>query len=312
MTTELRNAILLRVIRAAVTIFMVMTFVFFLARMIGDPVTFAVPDDFTLEEIEYFKERLGLNDPILLQYADFLWDALRLDFGESFRAGRPAWDVVRDRLPATLQLSGAALVLSIVMGIPLGVIAAIRREGLIDYVARLLALFGQAVPNFWLGLMLILFVAVNVGWIPTGGRGGIESIILPAIVLGTGPAAAIMRFTRSAMLEALRQDYVRTARAKGLSEYSVVVRHALRNSLLSVVTLIGFQVGDIIGGSIIVETVFAWPGMGRLTIQSITLADFAVVQTAVLFTTVWLVSVNLFVDLSYMFLDPRIRAGTSL
>ena len=309
MTSELWSAIILRVIRAVATIFAVVTIVFFLSRAIGDPVTYYAPIDASQEEIDFLKEKLGFNEPLGFQYTNFLIDATRLDFGTSFRASRPAWDVVRERIMATVHLGITAMVLGFSIGIPLGVIAAIKRGGLIDFVSRVLALLGQAVPNFWLGLILILFVAVQFGWLPTGGRSNWQSIILPAITLGTAPAAATMRFTRSAMLEVLSQDYMRTARAKGLSERTVIVRHALRNSLLPIVTLFGLQVGGILEGSIIVETVFAWPGAGRLIIQSIVGSDYTVVQAAVLLTTAAIVLANLIVDISYMFLDPRIRTG---
>ena len=309
MTNELWTAIAFRLIRAVATIFAVVTIVFFLSRAIGDPVTYYAPIDASQEEIDFLKDALGFNEPLLYQYTNFLIDASQLDFGTSFRAGQPAWDVVRSRIVATLQLGIAALVLGFTMGIPLGVIAAIKRGGLIDFASRVLALFGQAVPNFWLGLILILFVAVRFDWLPTGGNSDWQSIILPAITLGTAPASATMRFTRSAMLEALSQDYIRTARAKGLTERTVILRHALRNSLLTIVTLLGLQVGGILEGSIIVETVFAWPGAGRLIIQSIVGSDYTVVQAAILMTTTAIVLANLLVDISYMFLDPRIRTG---
>ena len=309
MTNELWTAIGFRLVRAVATIFAVVTIVFFLSRAIGDPVTYYAPIDASQEEIDSLKEALGFNRPLIVQYSDFIVDAAQLDFGTSFRASRPAWDVVRERLMATIQLGVAALVLGFAIGIPLGVIAAIRRGGLIDFASRVLALLGQAVPNFWLGLILILFVAVRFNWLPTGGNSNWQSIILPAITLGTAPAAATMRFTRSAMIDALSQDYIITARAKGLTERTVIVKHALRNSLLAVVTLLGLQVAGILGGSIIVETVFAWPGVGRLIIQSIVGSDYTVVQAAILMTTVWIVFANLVVDISYMFLDPRIRTG---
>ena len=210
-----------------------------------------------------------------------------------------------------MLLGIVALVFAFAVGIPFGIIAAVRRGGGVDLVARLFALLGQAVPNFWLGLMLILFLAVNFDFLPTGGRVGVTSFILPGITLGSFPAAAVMRFTRSSMLDTLQQDYIRTARAKGLNERGVIGKHALRNSMLSVVTLLGLQVGGILAGSVVVETVFAWPGLGFLIIQSIRATDYPVVQAAVIMTSTWIIFVNFAVDVSYTFLDPRIRTGVN-
>ena len=223
----------------------------------------------------------------------------------------PAIDVVTERIVATVMLGVAALLFAFAVGVPMGVVAAVRRGGVVDVIARLFALLGQAVPNFWLGLMLILFLAVNFDFFPTGGRSGVGSIILPAITLGSFPAAAVMRFTRSSMLDTLQQDYIRTARAKGLRERAVILKHALRNSMLAVVTLLGLQVGYILSGSVVVETVFAWPGLGFLIIQSIKAIDYPVVQAAVIMTSTWIIFVNFVVDVSYTFLDPRIRTGVS-
>lgn len=309
MRNELGSTALIRLLRSIGVIFGVVTIVFFMSRAVGDPISRLAPIDSTQEEIEQIKEEIGLNDPLIEQYGRFLVDIVQLEFGQSFRATRPATDVVGERLLATVELGAAGLFVAFAIGIPLGIVAAVRRGGATDFISRLLALFGQAVPNFWLGLMLILFIALNIGWLPTGGRGGFQSIILPAITLGSFPAAAVMRFTRSAMLDTLQQDYIRTARAKGLSERAVLFKHALRNSMLAVVTLLGLQVGNILSGAIIVETVFAWPGLGQLIIQSIIATDYPVVQASVLLTSVWIVFVNLIVDVSYTFIDPRIRTG---
>ena len=311
MSNELWSGAIVRLIRSIAVVFGVVTIVFFMSRAVGDPITYLAPIESTAEELEAIKDEIGLNDPLIQQYGRFVADIARLDFGQSFRANRPATDVVSERIVATIQLGTAALLFAFAIGIPLGILAAVRRGGAIDVVSRLFALLGQAVPNFWLGLILILFIAVRFEWLPTGGRIGWSGIILPAITLGSFPAAAIMRFTRSAMLDALQQDYIRTARAKGLNERAVIVRHALRNSLLAVVTLLGLQVGSILSGAIVVETVFAWPGLGRLIIQSIVASDFPVVQAAVVMTSIWIVFVNLVVDVSYSFLDPRIRTGVN-
>ena len=309
MRNELGTAAVGRFLRSIAVVFGVVTVVFFMSRAVGDPVSLLAPIDSTQAEIEAAKTRYGLNDPLIEQYGRFLIDIIQLDFGQSFRATRPATDVVGERVVATVQLGAAGLFVAFAIGIPLGIIAAVRRGGATDIFSRLLALFGQAVPNFWLGLMLILFIALNIDWFPTGSRTSPQSIILPAITLGSFPAAAVMRFTRSAMLDTLQQDYIRTARAKGLNERAVLFKHALRNSMLAVVTLLGLQVGNILSGAIIVETVFAWPGLGQLIIQSIVATDYPVVQASVLLTSVWIVFVNFVVDVSYTFIDPRIRTG---
>ena len=308
MTSQFWSAMIVRLVRSIAVVLGVVTVVFFMSRAVGDPVSFLAPIEATAAEIETIKDEMGLNDPLLQQYVRFMVDAVRLDFGQSFRANRPATDVVRERLMATVQLGSAALVFGFGIGLPLGIVAAIRRGGSVDLLSRILALLGQAVPNFWLGLILILVVAVRFDFFPTGGRSGFPSVILPALTLGSFPAAAIMRFTRSAMLDALQQDYIRTARAKGLANRNVIMRHALRNSMLAVVTLLGLQVGGILSGAIVVETVFSWPGLGRLIIQSIVGSDFPVVQAAVVMTSAWIVFANLVVDISYSLLDPRIRA----
>ena len=309
MRNELGAAAFSRILRSIAVVFGVVTIVFFMSRAVGDPVSRLAPIESTAEEIEQIKDKIGLNDPLIQQYGRFLVDTVQLKFGQSFRATRPATEVVSERLVATIQLGAAGLAVAFAVGIPLGIIAAVRRGGGIDIFSRVLALFGQAVPNFWLGLMLILFIAVSFDWLPTGGRVGFSSIILPAITLGSFPAAAVMRFTRASMLDTLQQDYIRTARAKGLAERAVLFKHALRNSMLAVITLLGLQVGSILSGAIVVETVFAWPGLGYLIIQSILATDYPVVQAAVLMTSVWIVFVNLVVDVSYTFIDPRIRTG---
>lgn len=296
-----------RLARSIAVIFVVMTVVFVMSRAVGDPITLLAPIDMPKEDIEKVKDQQGLNDPLVEQYVRFLGNAARLDFGTSYRANQPAFDVVKSRLWSTVELGLCALAVGLLIGLPAGIVAALKRGSPIDIAARLFALMGQAVPNFWLGLILILVFAVRLDLLPTSGKGDWRNLILPAITLGSFPAAAIMRFTRSAMLEALSQDYIRTARAKGLRRMTVIGRHALRNSLLSVVTLLGLQIGSILSGAIVVETVFAWPGLGRLAIQSITAADFPVVQTAVIMTSAWIVTANLVVDISYSFLDPRIR-----
>jgi peptide/nickel transport system permease protein len=307
MTRGLLPVLALRLVQSAIVVFAVTTVVFFVARVAGDPISYLAPLTATNEEIERIKDSYGLNDPWYEQYGRFLADTARLDMGKSFRTGQPALAEVRSRVGNTLKLGVAALVFSLLLAIPLGVLSAITRGSPLDLFARLLALLGQATPSFWLGLMLIFVFSVQLGWLPTGGTGGPEHLILPAVTLGAVTAAATMRLTRSGMLDVLGTDFIRTARAKGLHERTVILRHALRHALLPVVTLLGLQVGRLIAGAVVVETVFGWPGVGRLVISSIQSRDYPVVQCAVILIAGSIVLVNVLVDLSYRLIDPRIQ-----
>lgn len=299
--------LILRVGQSLLTILLVMFVVFAVARVAGDPVTLLVDFDTSQADIDQLKEELGLNDPLPVQFIEFVIDAARGDFGTSFRTSRPAMKEVLERVPASLQLAGLSLFFALVIAIPLGVLAAVSRGSMIDVIARLFALVGQAAPNFWVGLMLIFFFSVRLGWLPTGGRGGLDHMILPAITLGTAGAASIARLTRSALLDVLNSDFVTMARAKGLPRRTVIFKHALRNAMIPVVTILGLRIGALISGSVIVETIFAWPGVGRLIIQAINVSDFPVVQAAILLTATAVVFANLLTDIAYMFIDPRIR-----
>lgn len=303
--------IVLRLVQSVFVVFVVVSIVFFVSRVAGDPISYLAPPNATDAEIAALKRAEGLDRPIYRQYAEFVWDAARLDLGKSYRTGQPAVVEVRARLPKTAQLAAGALGFALLFGIPLGLTSALKRGSPIDIVVRMLALVGQAVPNFWLGLMLILFFSVRLGWLPTGGTGGIDHLVLPSITLGALSAAAVMRLTRSGMLDVLGSDFVRTARAKGLSERVVILRHALRHALVPVVTLLGLLMGRLIAGAIVVETVFAWPGLGRLMINSIQSFDYPVVQLGVIFIASAIVLTNMLVDLSYQLIDPRIRTGAS-
>lgn len=298
-----------RLLQSIAVVFVVVSLVFVGSRLIGDPIQAYAAQNATEESIAAQRERLGLLDPMIVQYGNFLWGVVRLDFGDSIFSEQPAWDEVMSRLWATVQLSLAAFILILVIGVPIGVLAAIRRGSIPDLFARLIALVGQAMPNFWLGLLLIFLFAVQLGWLPTSGKGGFENLVLPAITLAGFGAAAAMRLTRSGMLEVLSNDYIRTARAKGLAGRTVILRHALRNALLGLVTVLGIMLAQLLAGSIIVEVVFAWPGVGRLIFRSISLRDFPVIQVGVLVIAVWFVVINILVDLSYNILDPRIRVG---
>jgi ABC-type dipeptide/oligopeptide/nickel transport system permease component len=285
----------------------VITLVFVALRMSGDPAAAMLPGDASVEETIALRRTLGLDRPLYMQYASFLGSAVTGDFGTSFRHQQPAFELVLERLPATLELAFAALVLALVVAVPLGILAAVYRGGAVDIAAMAFAVVGQATPYFWMGIMLILIVAVQLDWLPTSGRGGMERLILPAVTLGTHFAASLARLTRTSMLEVLGQNFVTTARAKGLSERSVILGHALKNAAVPVVTLIGLQFGTLLGGAVVTETIFAWPGVGRLAVQSIFVRDYPVVQAGVLVLALTFVALNLLVDLLYGWLDPRIR-----
>ncbi|PZC43454.1 MAG: peptide/nickel transport system permease protein [Chloroflexi bacterium] len=304
------NFLAIRLVQAFFVVFIVVSIVFFVSRVVGHPETFLLPQDATNEDIELVKEKLGLNDPIVVQYGNYLWELARLDFGQSFRGGGTSTiSSIADRSVNTFKLGAAALIFAVGVAAPLGIIAALKRGRVIDWVARFLAVIGQATPSFWLGLMMIFFFAVELGWFPTGGSKGFKSLILPAISLGLLEMAAIMRLTRSGMIDVMDTDFIRTARAKGLSERVVVMRHGVRHALLPVVTVLGIGLGRLIAGSVIIEVVFAWPGIGRLIIDSIISSDFPMVQTAIIVLAASISLANVVVDMSYRLIDPRIRAG---
>ena len=298
-----------RLLQGLMVVFFVVTAVFFVSRVTRDPIAYLADIQSTQAEIDALKERFGLNDPLHVQYGNYLIDIVQLDMGRSLLNGQPALTEVTSRVVKTLQLGAAALLFAMLLGLSTGVIASLRRGRPTDWLARFLAVFGQAMPDFWMGLMLIFFFSVELGWLPTGGSGSLQHMILPMITMGTFTAAALMRLTRSGMIDAMGSDFVRTARAKGLSERTVVSRHALRHALLPVVTILGIQSGRLIAGGLIVETVFAWPGVGRLTIQSIDGGDFPVTQAAIMLIACSIVLANIAVDISYRLVDPRIRAG---
>jgi len=281
--------------------------VFFSLFLTGDPTTLMVSPDATAAEIQQFRHAMGFDDPLWLQYARFLWGLVQGDLGNSLRFHQPAMALVLARLPATAILASAALAWSTAAGFVFGVIGAVWRGSRIDLFVRLAALSGQAVPVFWLGLLLIIVFALRLRWLPTGGMGGIEHLILPAVALGAYYMSAVTRLVRASLIEALAQDYVRTARSKGLSEWRVVMRHALRNALIPVVTVQGMYFAALLGGALITEIIFAWPGIGRLAVQAIENRDFPLVQAVVLFVAFVFVVANLIVDVTYGLLNPRIQ-----
>ncbi len=264
-------------------------------------------EDLTQKEIEWVRTTEGLDAPIYVQYGIWLNHLLHGDLGNSLITGDPVLSEILTRVPATMELAILSMILSLLIAIPIGIIAAIKQYSIIDNFSMIGALVGVSMPNFWLGLLLILFFSVYLGWLPVCGYGGFEHIILPAITLGTGMAAITTRLTRSSMLEVLSQDYIRTARAKGLSEKLVISRHALKNAFIPVITVIGLQFGYLLEGVVIVETIFAWPGVGRLLVDSIFARDFFMIQGCVLFIVIIFAFTNLLVDISYAYLDPRIR-----
>ena len=296
-----------RLLHTALVTLGVVTLAFVALRLSGDPAATMLPGDASVDELRDLRHALGLDRPLHVQYVVFLGGAVRGDFGDSFRHQQPAFGLVLERLPATLELAFAALLLAVAVALPLGIVAAIYRGRAVDMLAMGFAVVGQATPYFWMGIMLILVVSVELGWLPTSGRGGWPHLILPAVTLGTHFAASLARLTRTSMLEVLGQNFVTTARAKGLGEPRVVLAHALKNAAVPVVTLIGLQFGTLLGGAVVTETIFAWPGVGRLAVQSIFVRDYPVVQAGVLVLALVFVAINLAVDLLYGTLDPRIR-----
>jgi len=279
---------------------------FFFIHLSGDPVMLMLPADASTHEIEELRQKLGFNDPLYVQYWRFATHAVQGDFGESLYYHVPAIKLITERLPASLELAVAAMLFALLVAVPLGILSAVKRGSFIDLGSMLGALFGLSMPHFWLGIMLILLFSVKLGWLPTSGRGGLSHLVMPALALGMSLMAMFARLTRSVMLEVLNQDYVRTARAKGLKERIVIGKHALKNALIPLVTVAGMQFGFLIGGTVIIETVFAWPGVGRLVVQAIFNRDYPLVQATVLVLAVLFVLVNLLVDLLYVYLDPQI------
>jgi len=299
-----------RLLQAVLVVLGVVTAVFFLLQLTGDPVRLMVGDGAAEADIENIRHQLGLDRPLPERYVSFLTQAARGDFGQSVRQqGRPAMEIVLDRYPATLRLAFLALSLSVVMAIVFGLISAVKRYSVLDNVVMVMALFGQSIPNFWLGIMLILVFAVQLGWLPSQGYGdgSLNHLLLPTLTLAAPGLARLTRLVRSGMLDVLGQDYVRTARAKGLHETGVIFGHALKNAAIPLVTIIGLDLGALLGGAVVTEQIFAWPGVGLEVVLAINGRDFPVVQAAVFVVATSFVLINLVVDLLYTWLDPRVR-----
>ncbi|MEZ5779830.1 MAG: ABC transporter permease [Paracoccaceae bacterium] len=305
-----------RILIAIPTILLISVFVFFLQKLLpGDPVLALAGEDRNPEILAFLREKYRLNDPLYVQYFTWIGNALQGDLGISLRTQQPVLTLIGQKLPVTIQLAIMALIVAVVIGIPAGIISAYRKGSWIDWLANIVALSGLSVPNFWLGIMLILLVSVKLGWLPASGYQpffddplqSIRTMLMPAFVLGTGLAATLMRHTRSAMLGVLKSDYVRTARAKGLSERTVVVKHALRNALVPIVTVVTLLFGELLAGAVLTEQIFTIPGFGKLVVDAVFNRDYAVVQGIVLCTAIAFIAMNILADALYRVLNPRMR-----
>jgi peptide/nickel transport system permease protein len=299
-----------KLVQSILLLFGVMLLVFTMVRLTGDPATLMMSREASPEDIEAFRESMGFNRPIPVQFWDFITGAVVGDFGNSLHFKTPALPMVMARLPATLHLALTALIFALVIAIPLGLIGGFNPGSLIDNFGRTLALAGQSVPNFWLALIFILFFAVRLGWFPSFGRDQWHSVVLPAIVLGLPVMGQIVRLTRSAVLEIRGEDFIRTAHSKGLEPRTIYTKHVFRNVAIPLVSVIGVQFGYMLGGSIYIEAIFSWPGMGQLIEQSIGWRDFPLIQAIAVFTSLVVLALNLLTDMTYAIIDPRIRYGS--
>lgn len=299
---------LLKRILEFIPVLLIISFIVFsLVYIAGDPVALMLPEDASQEDVEQLRTSMGLDKPFVVQYGNYMLNLVQGDFGQSFRYNTAALPLVLERLPATLELGIAAMIIAIIVAIPLGVWSATKKNTSMDLLATGGAVLGKAMPSFWLGIMLILFFSVMLGWFPVSGRGTLAHLILPAISLATGIAAEMTRLIRSNMVEILSQDYVRTAKSKGIRDFFVVYKHAFRNSLIPVVTITALQTSTLVGGALITETVFSWPGLGQLLIQAVNTRDMAIVQASVFVIAILVIFMNLLADVVYRILDPRIK-----
>ena len=303
----MQRFILTRVVQAIMTLLLLSVAVFLSVKLTGDPAVYMLGPEQGRIEYEMMRKQLGLDRPIVVQYADFLSDIVRGDFGKSHFLERPAREVLLERLPATIQLAAAAFVLAVAVGVPLGILSAVKRDTVFDNFGKLFATMGIATPNFWIAIMLILLFGAILGWLPTYGRGGIDHFILPAFVLGWSAMAGMVRLGRSSMLEGLDSEYVKFARIKGLRESLVVWKHALKNAVIPLLTFSGLTLAGLLNGSVAVEVVFAWPGIGRLMLQGIHTRDFPIVQATVMASGLFYIVSALLVDILYAYVNPRIR-----
>jgi ABC-type dipeptide/oligopeptide/nickel transport system permease component len=297
-----------RILFSVLILWGVITIVFVVLRLIpADPAQLILGSDALQSEVDELRREMGLDQPLWVQYGTYLGDLVRGDFGDSYRLQRPAMELVLERLPATLELSFAALIFALVVGLPAGVLAALRVNRLPDRAVSVFSLLAQSLPSFWVGIVLILVFARTLHLLPSGGVGSPAHMILPAITLGLPFLAILTRMTRSGLLEVVHEGYIQTARSKGLPERTVIFPHAMRNALIPIVTIVGLQFGQLLGGAVIIETVFSWPGVGRMLIDAISQRDYNLVQAAIILIATGFVTVNLVVDLLYGYLDPRVR-----
>ncbi|MEI4771693.1 ABC transporter permease [Psychrobacillus sp. FJAT-51614] len=296
-----------RLLQIPPVLFIVTIMIFVLVYIAGDPVATMLPADASPEEIAQFRHALGFDQPFYVQFGNYILDLFRGDFGESYQYGTSALGLVLERLPATLELATASMIIAILIAIPLGIISAVKPNTVIDFFATSFSVLGKAIPNFWLGIMLILVFSVTLKVLPVSGTGSYSHIVLPAITLGTAMSAEITRLVRSSMLEILHQDYIRTARSKGLKYSAVVIKHAFKNSLVPVITITFLQAAALVGGSLITEMIFAWPGLGQLIIQAVYAKDLPIIQAAVFVTASMIIFINILTDIMYRVLDPRIK-----
>ncbi len=298
-----------RLLQAAIATFGVTTLVFFVMRLSGDPTLLLVPEGATAAQIADLRHALGFDRPLPVQYLGYLQDLARFDLGQSLVQRAPVWLILGSRIPYTLALAGGALAFALLTGIPAGIAMAVWRGTMVERVLGAIVLAGQSLPTFWSGILLILLFGVSLRWLPTSGADGPASLVMPAVVLGALAMATFARMTRISVLDELGRDYVTAARARGLSLGAVVARHVLRNAAIPVLTVTALEIGNLLAGAVIVETVFAWPGIGQLAMQSIAARDFLVVQAIVVFVSVIYIGLNLLTDLAYSMIDPRIRGG---
>lgn len=304
----MQRYILLRILQSIVSIFAVSIIIFMVGRVVGDPASALLPPEATRAEFDRVNAAWGLDKPLVVQYGRYIGNAFKGDFGESWKwQGYTAGGLIADRFPATAELAALALALGLFVAIPLGVISSVRKDTPFDYVGKFVALIGQSVPAFWMGIVLIWLFAVELEWLPTSGRGGWKTYILPAVAMGWFQVAAFMRLIRSAMLDVLDSEYVKLARIKGVAEWKVVWKHCLRNAAIAPLTYFGIILGTLMAGSVAIETVFTWPGVGLLAVDAVRSRDYQVLQTVVIMFSAIYIAANLTVDVLYAYLDPRIR-----
>ncbi|WP_078544753.1 ABC transporter permease [Litchfieldia alkalitelluris] len=316
----MREFLYKRIVQLIPTLFIVAVIVFFITRMLpGNPAAVMLGPQASAEDIAEYSEKLGLNDPILQQFFDYLMNLIVFDFGNSLTYNQPIVGLIMERFPNTIILAVSALLIAVVIGVPAGIIAARKQNTIIDYSVTTLSLIGVSMPIFWLGVMLVLYFSVNLGWLPAIGMGSLDDglwdflshLILPSLALATIPTAEFARIIRSSMLETISQDYIKTARSKGLKEYKVIYKHAFKNALTPLLTVIGLQFSNLLGGAVLTETIFSWPGMGLLIVDAIEKRDFIVVQSTVIFVAVIYVVINLIVDILYKVVNPKVNLNSN-